>query len=193
MALSQRTCQARLPHTPFSCGNFSSTGTSGAPGYHESRVRWCLTSQPPVHFAMVPASACLAFHSALPTEKVHYRPNVTLLNPNKAEDTTYSSRETTTELPPPRKRSDTRTPSDDQWHESQWQRDRSRTDLQRSNMVRTWSQLGAILVNSSFEHKNYHHQMPALIAPCSDIDCGQSQGIMLEPPANGTRLLVTTI
>ena len=101
---------------------------------------------------------------------------MTLLNPNKAEDTKYSSRETATELSPPRKRSDTRTPSDDQWHESQWQRDRSRTDLQTRNRVRTWSQLGTILVNSSFEHKNYHHQMHALIAPCSDRDCGQPQG-----------------
>ena len=101
---------------------------------------------------------------------------MTLLNLNKAEDTNYSSRETATELSPPRKWSDTRTPSDDQWHESQWQRDRSRTDLQRRNMVRTWSQLGTILVNSSFEHKNYHHQMHALIAPCSEIDCGQPQG-----------------
>ena len=30
---------------------------------------------------------------------------------------------------PSRKRSDTRTPLDAQWHESKWQRDRSRTDL----------------------------------------------------------------
>ena len=101
---------------------------------------------------------------------------MTLLNSNKAEDTNYSSRETATEFSPPRKRSDTRTPSDDHWHESHWQRDRSRADLQRRNMVRTWSQLGTILVNSSFEHNIYHHQMPALIAPCSDLDCGQPQG-----------------
>ena len=44
------------------------------------------------------------------------------------------------------------------------------------NMVKTWSQLGTILVTSSFEHKNYHHQMPALMAPCSNLDCGQPQG-----------------
>ena len=73
---------------------------------------------------------------------------MTLLNPNKAEDTNYSSRETATEFAPPRKGSDTRTPSDDQWHKSQWQRDRSRTDLQSRNMVRTWSQLGTKLVKS---------------------------------------------
>ena len=115
-----------------------------------------------------------SFSSA--NRKVQYRPNMTLLNPNKAEDTNYSSRETATERSPPRKRSDTRTPSDDQWHESQWQRDRSRTDLQRRNIVRTWSQLGTLLVNSSFEHKIYHHQMPALITPCSNLDCGQPRG-----------------
>ena len=38
----------------------------------------------------------------------HCRPNMTLLNPNKAEDTNYSSRETAAELSPPRKRSDTK-------------------------------------------------------------------------------------
>ena len=101
---------------------------------------------------------------------------MTLMNPNKAEDTNYSSRDTATELSPPRNWSETTTLSDAQWHESQWQRDRSRTDLQRRNMVRTCSQLGTILVNSSFEHKNYHHQMPVLIAPCSDLNCEQPQG-----------------
>ena len=60
-------------------------------------------------------------------------------------------------------------------------------------MVKTWSQLGTIVVNSSCEHKNYHHQMPALIAPCSNPDCGQPQGHHAAPPANGTRLLVTTM
>ena len=54
---------------------------------------------------------------------------MTLRNPNKAEDTNYSSRETATELSTPRKRIDTRTPSDDQWHEWQWQQDWSRIDL----------------------------------------------------------------
>ena len=43
-------------------------------------------------------------------------------------------------------------------------------------MVTTWSQLGTILVNSSFEHKIYHREMHALIAPSSDLDCGQPQG-----------------
>ena len=46
----------------------------------------------------------------------------------------------------------------------------------KENMVGTWGQLGKKLVKSSFEHKNYHHQMPALIAACSDLDCGQPQG-----------------
>ena len=45
----------------------------------------------------------------------------------------------------------------------------------QGNMVKTWSQLGTILATSSFELKNYHHQMPALIAPCSNLDCGQRQ------------------
>ena len=75
---------------------------------------------------------------------------MTLLIPNKAEDTNYSSRETATELCPPRKRSDTRTPSDDQWHESQWQRDRSRTDLQRKKhgkkLEPTWNNTSNFLI-----------------------------------------------
>ena len=61
----------------------------------------------------------------------HYKPNMTQLNTNKAEDTNYSSRETATEPSPPRKRSDRRIPFDDQWRESQWQTDRSRADLQK--------------------------------------------------------------
>ena len=71
---------------------------------------------------------------------------MTLLNLNKAEDANSSSKETATELSPLRKWSDTRTPSDDQWHESQWQRDRSRTDLQRRNMVRTWNNTSKFLI-----------------------------------------------
>ena len=54
-----------------------------------------------------------------------------LLNPNKAQNTNYSSRETAVVPSPPHNRSDISTPSDDQWHESQWQLDRSRIDLQR--------------------------------------------------------------
>ena len=42
----------------------------------------------------------------------------------EANNTTFSSMETAIVPSPPRKRSDTRTPSDDQWHESQWQHDR---------------------------------------------------------------------
>ena len=97
-------------------------------------------------------------------------------------------------LSPPRTRIDIKTPFNDQWHDSQWQRDRSRTDLQRKKCGKTCSQHGMILVISSFEHNYYHHQMPALIAPCSDLDCGQPQGHHAgAPPANCTRLLVTTM
>ena len=79
----------------------------------------------------------------------HHIPNTRLLNP-KAENTNYSSKETATEPSPPRKRSDTRTPSDDQWHESQWQRDRSRTDLQTNengkNLEPTWNNTSKFLI-----------------------------------------------
>ena len=47
-----------------------------------------------------------------------------LLNQLEAGSTNYSSMETTIVFPPPRKRSDTGTAFDDQWHESQWQQDR---------------------------------------------------------------------
>ena len=43
--------------------------------------------------------------------------------------------ETATEPSPPRKQSDTGEPFDAQWQESKWQRDRSRTDLQKKE---TW-------------------------------------------------------
>ena len=79
-------------------------------------------------------------------------------------------------LSPPQERSDTRTPSDGQYHESQWQQDRSRTDLKGKNVVKNWSKHGTIIVNSSLGHEYYHYQKPALITPCSDLDCGQPQG-----------------
>ena len=44
------------------------------------------------------------------------------------------------------------------------------------NVVKIWSQRGTILVSSSFEHKNYHHQTPAPTTPGSHLDCGQPQG-----------------
>ena len=50
-------------------------------------------------------------------------------------------------------------------------------------MVETWSQLGTTQVNSLFEHKNYHHQKPALTAPCFNLDCGQPQGHHAGPPS----------
>ena len=59
-----------------------------------------------------------------------------VLNQIEARNTNYSLTETTTVLPPSRKRNDTRTPSDDQWHESQWQQDRRRTNLKGTNLVK---------------------------------------------------------
>ena len=47
----------------------------------------------------------------------------------QGRNTNCSSTETTIVLSLPRKRSDTRTPSDDQWYESQWRQDRWRTNL----------------------------------------------------------------
>ena len=44
------------------------------------------------------------------------------------------------------------------------------------NVVKIWSQHGSILVNSSFEHKKYHHQTPAPTTPGSDLDNEQPQG-----------------
>ena len=96
--------------------------------------------------------------------------------PSEAEKTNYSLKETAVVLSPHHERTDTRTQCDDQGHESQWQQDRSRIDPKSKNMVRTWSQHGTILVNSSFAHNYYHHQTPALKTPCSDLDCGQPQG-----------------
>ena len=93
-----------------------------------------------------------------------------LLNQIEARNTNFSSMEITIILSLPRKRSDTRTPSDDKWHESQWRQDRWRIDLKGTSMVKIWSQHGTILVNSSFEHKYYHHYTPAPTTPASDLD-----------------------
>ena len=89
-------------------------------------------------------------------------------------------------LSPPRKRSDTKTPSDDQWHKSQWQQDRWLADLKGANMVKIWSQQGTILKNSSVEHNYYHHQTSAPTTSVSNLDCVQPQG------CNRTKFLVTT-
>ena len=66
-----------------------------------------------------------------------------LLNPIEANYTNYSLRETAVVLSPPHKRSDTRTRSDDHWHELQWQQDRWRTDLKGTkcgkNLESTWN------------------------------------------------------
>ena len=134
MALSQRSCQAPLPRKPSSSGKFS-TELSDAPDFHLSRLRWCPTSQFSADSVRVPALASPALHSALPTEKRKVGTETKLLNPKRRKNTNCSSKETATEPSPPRKRSDTRTPFDAQWHESQWQRDRSRTDLQKKE---TW-------------------------------------------------------
>ena len=135
MALSQKTTQALLPRTPSSSGKFSSTELSGAPDLHLSRLRWCPTSQPSADSVRVPALAGPALHSAPPTEKRKLWTETILLNPKRRKNTNCSSKETATEPSLPRKRSDTKTPFDAQWHESQWQRDRSQTDLQNKE---TW-------------------------------------------------------
>ena len=57
------------------------------------------------------------------------------------------------------------------------------------NVVKTWSQHGTLLVNSSFEHKYYHRQIPALKAPSSNLDCAQPHG----RHAGAPKLLVTTM
>ena len=83
----------------------------------------------------LPALAGPALHSALPTENRKIWTDTILLNPKRRKNTSCSSKVTATEPSPPRKRSDTRTPFDAHWHESQWQRDRSRIDLQKKE---TW-------------------------------------------------------
>ena len=176
MAPSQKTSRAALPRRPSSSGRSSLTKLSGAPHLHQSRPRWYPMSPLSADSVRVPASAGPALHSALPTRKGKYglRQHYST---QKAENTNYSLKETATEPSPPHKRSNTMKLFGGQWHESRWRRDRSRTDLkQKENHGKTWSQHGTILVNSSFEHKNYHHRMPALTAPCSDLDCGQPQG-----------------
>ena len=69
-------------------------------------------------------------HLALPNTKTDIiDPNTIELDP-KAETTNYSLKETAAEPSPLHTRSDTRIPVGDQWHGSQWQRDRLQTDLQ---------------------------------------------------------------
>ena len=99
-----------------------------------------------------------------------------LLNTFEAKITNYSLREKAVVFSPPHKRSDTRTPSDDQWHNLHWEQHQWWTDLRGTNVVKIWNQHGTILINSSFEHNYYHHQTPAPKTPGSDLDCGQPQG-----------------
>ena len=106
-----------------------------------------------------------------------------LLNPLQAKNTKYSLRETAVVPSPPRKRSYTRTPSDDQWQELQWQQDRPGIHLKVKKCGKIWSQHGTILVKSSFERKHYRHQMPAQTTFCSNLDCGQLQGHHAGPPS----------
>ena len=72
------------------------------------------------------------------------------LNPIETEITNYSIRESAVVLSPPRKRSDIRTPSADQWHEIQWQQDRSRIDLKGKKcgkiLESTWSNTSKFLI-----------------------------------------------
>ena len=83
-----------------------------------SHLRWFPTSQLSVDFAMALASALF---SSVNVKKDIVHQIRKLLNQIEAGDTNYSSRETAVVLSPPRKRSYTGTPSEDQWHESQWQ------------------------------------------------------------------------
>ena len=130
-----KSCQAPLPRKPSSSVKFSSTELSGAPDLHLSRLRCCPTSQFSADSVRVPVIVGPALHSALPTEKRKIWTETILLNTKRRKNTNCSSKETATEPSPPRKRSDTRTPFDAQWHELQWQGDRSRTDLQKKE---TW-------------------------------------------------------
>ena len=175
-APSQKTSWAPLPRKPFSSGRFSSTEHSGAPHLHLSRLRWCPTSPLYADSVRVPVLAGPAPHSALPTEKRKLWPDTKLLNPKRRKILTIHQRRQQLSLlllangatqghhlmP-----SGTHQSGSGIGHE---------LICKRKNMVKTWSRLGTILVNSSFEHKNYHHQMPALIAPCFGLDCGQPQG-----------------
>ena len=122
------------------------------------------------------------------------RLNTKLLNPSKAENTNYTSRETAVVLSPPQKRTDIGTPSDDQRHESQWQRDRSRIDLQRNkcgiNLEPTWNNnskflIWALVLPSWNACSNCYLLRPRLWTAPGTSCWG--------PPANGTRLLVTTM
>ena len=98
------------------------------------------------------------------------------LNQIRARSNNYSSRETTAVLFPPHKRRNKRTSSDDQWHKSQWQQNRWRTDQKGTNVVKFCSPQGTILENFSFEHNYYHHQTRPPTTPGSDLDWGQPQG-----------------
>ena len=89
-----------------------------------------LVSQFSVDFGMVHVSACPALHSVLPTEKRTLQTKHENSEPEQGGKYQLLLRETAVMLSPPHKRSDTRTPSADQWHESQWQRDWSRTYIQ---------------------------------------------------------------
>ena len=99
-----------------------------------------------------------------------------LLNQIEARKTKYSSLETTSVLSLPRKRIDTRTSSEDQWHESQWQQGRWLTEIKGTNVVKVWSHHETTLIKSSIEHKHYHHQTPAPTTTGSDLDYVQPRG-----------------
>ena len=122
------------------------------------------------------------------------RLNTKVLNPRKAENTNYSSRETSNVLTPPHKRSDIRKPSDDQWHESQWQRDRSRIDLQRKkggkNLEPTSNKTSRFLIWAQVLPWSNACCNSSLLRPRLWTTSGTS---CWGPPANGTRLLLTTM
>ena len=178
MVLSRRICHAQMPRTPSSCGKFPGTEFSGALCWCLSHLRWCLTSELSVHIAMALVLACPALHSVLSTERrILYTKHDNCWAKSTQEILTiHQRRQQLCFLLPANgatKKHHLMTTGRD---ESQWQQDRWRTDLNGTNVVKIWSQHGAILVISSFEHKKYHHQTPAPTTPGSYLHCGQPKG-----------------
>ena len=150
LVLWRRTCQAQWPHILSSRAKISWTKISGA----LSGVCLICTSLRRHNFCGLCDVICFnlsstSFNSVNMKTYIAYQIRL-LLNQIEARIANYSSKETTIVLSPPRKRSSTRTPSDDQWHKTQWQQDRWKTDLKGKNLVKFWSQHGTILVRGNY-------------------------------------------
>ena len=124
MVLSRRTCQTQLPRTFPSCGKFSWTEFSGALCWCLSHLRWFPISHFSVDFGWPLLQPFQHFYQFCQQKGVFVHQTRELLNQNEATNIIFSSWETQIVLSPPRNGSDTRTASDNQWHESQWQQDR---------------------------------------------------------------------